>query len=127
MARLQRILHITWLVSDLTRARGFYEGVLGLTPDSARPDLGFAGVWYTLVDGQQIHLMATHNPDPTQGRAAHGGRDRHAAVTVDDLDNLVIALEQAKIAFTRSRSGRAALFVRDPDGNTFELIEADGP
>lgn len=119
---LQHILHVTWLVSDLPRARAFYEGILGLAPDPARPDLGFAGVWYTLPGGQQIHLMALPNPDPTEGRVAHGGRDRHVAVAVAGLDELAATLQQAGVDFTRSRSGRAALFVRDPDGNTLELI-----
>lgn len=123
MAHLQHLLHITWLVSDLGRSRAFYEGILGLSPDATRPDLGFAGVWYTLPAGQQIHLMVLPNPDPAHGRAAHGGRDRHAAVAVTGLEVIATALELADIEFTRSRSGRAALFVRDPDGNTFELIE----
>ena len=29
----------------------------------------------------QIHLMQLPNPDPTTGRPAHGGRDRHTGVT----------------------------------------------
>ncbi len=123
VTRLLHILHVTWLVADLTRARTFYEGILGLAPDPARPDLGFAGVWYTLPGGQQIHLMALPNPDPTKGRVKHGGRDRHVAVAVAGLDAIATALEQAGVNFTRSRSGRAALFVRDPDGNTLELVE----
>ena len=120
---LQYILHVTWLVADLARARAFYEGILGLAPDPARPDLGFAGVWYALPGGQQIHLMALPNPDPTEGRIEHGGRDRHVAVAVTGLDELAATLERAGVDFTRSRSGRAALFVRDPDGNTLELVE----
>lgn len=120
---LQHILHVTWLVADLPAARAFYEGVLGLTPDHDRPDLGFAGVWYTLPGGQQIHLMALPNPDPIKSRVEHGGRDRHVAVAVTGLDAITIALEQAGVDFTRSRSGRTALFVRDPDGNTLELVE----
>jgi len=120
---LQHILHVTWLVADLARAQAFYEGILGLMPDPARPDLGFAGVWYALPGGQQIHLMALPNPDPIEGRVAHGGRDRHVAIAVTGLDALDAALKQAGVNFTRSRSGRAALFVRDPDGNTLELVE----
>ena len=122
MPALQHILHVTWLVADLARAQAFYEGILGLILDPARPDLGFAGVWYTLPGGQQIHLMALPNPDPIEGRVAHGGRDRHVAIAVTGLDALDAALEQAGVNFTRSRSGRAALFVRDPDGNTLELV-----
>lgn len=123
-AALQGILHITWIVSNLERARQFYEGVLGLRLDESRPNLGFPGVWYTLESGQQIHLMELPNPDPVNGRPVHGGRDRHVALAVDDVEGMAVALEGAGVQFTRSRSGRPALFVRDPDGNTFELVEA---
>jgi len=120
---LQGILHITWIVSNLEHARQFYEGVLGLRPDESRPDLGFSGVWYMLESGQQIHLMELPNPDPVIGRPVHGGRDRHVALAVDDIEGIAVVLEGAGIQFTRSQSGRPALFVRDPDGNTFELVE----
>jgi glyoxylase I family protein len=33
-----------------------------------------------------------------------------------------VALDGARIAYTLSRSGRAALFCRDPDGNALEFI-----
>jgi glyoxylase I family protein len=32
-------------------------------------------------------------------------------------------LEAAGVSYTLSRSGRRALFVRDPDGNALELME----
>ncbi len=124
MTKLQGILHITWIASNLEYARQFYEGVLGLRLDESRPDLGFSGVWYTLESGQQIHLMELPNPDPAHGRPEHGGRDRHVALAVDDIAGMVVALEGAGVQFTLSRSGRPALFVRDPDGNTLELVEA---
>ncbi|MEQ6341114.1 MAG: VOC family protein [Gammaproteobacteria bacterium] len=123
MTKFQGILHITWIVSNLERARRFYEGVLGLRPDESRPDLGFPGAWYVLESGQQIHIMELPNPDPANGRPVHGGRDRHVALAVDDVEVMALVLDGAGVPFTRSRSGRPALFVRDPDGNTFELVE----
>jgi glyoxylase I family protein len=53
----------------------------------------------------------------------HGGRDRHLAALVSDLDAVAARLDGAGIGYTLSRSGRRALFVRDPDANTLELIE----
>jgi glyoxylase I family protein len=53
----------------------------------------------------------------------HGGRDRHVALSVADMDVLMAALEAAGVAYTLSRSGRRALFCRDPDGNAIELVE----
>lgn len=123
MTKFHGILHVTWIVSDLERARQFYEGVLGLRLDESRPDLGFSGVWYTLESDQQIHLMELPNPDPVNDRPAHGGRDRHVALAVDDVEGMASSLEGSGVPFTRSRSGRPVLFVRDPDGNTFELVE----
>jgi catechol 2,3-dioxygenase-like lactoylglutathione lyase family enzyme len=72
-----------------------------------------------------IHLMEVPNPDPTDlaARPAHGGRDRHACFGVDSVSALKIALSAANVSFTASASGRAALFFRDPDGNTLECAE----
>lgn len=122
MIKIRGIMHVTWIVADLDLSRCFYEDVLGLRPDEARPDLGYAGVWYNLGSVQQIHLMQLPNPDPVTGRPVHGGSDRHVALAVGDLDGLAAVLERAGVAFTRSRSGRPALFTRDPDGNAFEFI-----
>ena len=66
-------------------ARRFYRDLLGLAVDDSRPDLAFPGVWFRLGD-RQLHLLEVPNPDPVSGRPAHGGRDRHTAVTVSDLD-----------------------------------------
>lgn len=124
MPGLTRLLHASLLVSDLDRARAFYEGLLGLAPSPQRPEMSFAGVWYDVGDSQ-IHLLALPNPDPLTGRPEHGGRDRHTAFAVSGWAALRQALDEADIPYSLSRSGRRALFVRDPDGNALELIEAD--
>ncbi|HWS04120.1 MAG TPA: VOC family protein [Gammaproteobacteria bacterium] len=123
---LLRIHHASLIVADTARALRFYCDLLGLHTDSTRPDLGYPGAWLQ-IGTEQIHLLELPNPDPVEGRPAHGGRDRHLAVLVDDLDALARALDTAGVAFTRSRSGRRALFCRDPDGNALELIEASLP
>jgi glyoxylase I family protein len=61
-----------------------------------------------------------------QQHTQHGGRDRHVALAVDDLAQLQARLDAAGIACTQSRSGRRALFCRDPDGNALEFIEVAG-
>lgn len=116
--------HVSLLVSDLERAVDFYHGILQLPLDPGRPELGYPGAWLTL-GSRQLHLLQL--PDPagvaTGIRAVHGGRDRHVAMTVTDLDRLMETLSAAAIPFTQSRSGRRALFCRDPDGNALEFIE----
>ena len=114
--------HVSLLVADTQGSLAFYQGILGLDIDPGRPDLGFPGAWLALGEAQ-IHLLELPNPDSIEGRPSHGGRDRHTAVSVTDLDGFAQRLERAGIPYTRSSSGRRALFCRDPDGNAWELVE----
>jgi len=116
-----KIAHIALLVSDLGRAAIFYESILGLRR-VARPQMAFAGIWYELEGGEQIHLMQLHNPYADCEQPGHGGRDHHIALQVDHFDTIKKRLKSAGIAATFSNSGRMALFCRDPDGNTIELV-----
>ena len=122
MSEVIGLHHVSLVVEDSRRSLAFYQGVLGLAIDATRPQLGFPGVWLRLGD-QQIHLLQLPNPDPQTGRPPHGGRDRHTAVAVNDLDGFIARLDGAGIPYTLSKSGRRALFCRDPDGNAWELIE----
>ncbi len=121
--KITALLHSSLLIADLERSRNFYEVLLGLTPSSARPDLGFPGIWYEVGTNQQIHLMQLPNPEQGLQRPPHGGRDRHVALAVNDLEELLGRLEEADIPHTLSKSGRRALFCRDPDGNALEFVE----
>lgn len=67
--------------------------------------------------------MQLPNPDPTEGRPPHGGRDRHVAVSVAKLDPLIARLDGNGVKYTLSMSGRRALFCRDLDGNAYEFME----
>jgi len=116
------LIHAGLLVSDLSAARTFYESVLGLKR-LPRPELPYPGEWYALSAHQQLHLMQLPNPDQASIRPAHGGRDRHIALGVALIQPLTARLDVANIPYTLSRSGRAAVFCRDPDGNTLEFIE----
>ncbi len=117
-----RLHHVGLIVSDLQVAAAFYEGVLGLCRD-ARPELGFPGIFYALEGGAQIHLMQIDNPYAGSVLPAHGGRDRHLALAVADVAAIRARLDAAGLAYTPSRSGRQALFCRDPDGNAIELFQ----
>lgn len=122
MSEVLGIHHASLIVSETERALAFYRDLLGLTVDRTRPELSFPGAWLWVGDGQ-IHLLELPNPDPVEGRPGHGGRDRHLALVVKDLDPLTQRLERAGVEFTRSRSGRRAIFCRDPDGNAVELVD----
>jgi glyoxylase I family protein len=116
-----QIHHVSIIVSDTMKALRFYSGVLGLKT-CERPDLPFPGAWLQL-GAQQIHLLEVPNPDRNEGRPEHGGLDRHTAFLVNDLDAVRQQLELQDIYYTLSKSGRRALFCRDPDGNAVELIQ----
>ena len=122
-ARITALLHAGLLVSDLARAKAFYESVLGLAPHPKRPDLPYPGEWYDLGGGQQLHLMQLPNPDAGSVRPEHGGRDHHIALAVTNMAELKSRLDAAGVTYTASKSGRVALFCRDPDLNTLEFIE----
>ena len=124
MAEIVSLLHVSLMVADLARARAFYEGVLGLKPSPARPEMSFPGIWYEL-GAAQIHLICLPNPDSASERPAHGGRDRHTALGVRGWDELRTRLDAANLPYTLSQSGRQALFVRDPDGNALEMLALD--
>ncbi len=117
------IHHVSLLVENTEKALEFYTDVLGLPVIPERPDLDFPGAWLQIGD-QQIHLLELENPDPVNDRPEHGGRDRHLAMSVADLSELEQRLRNKGIAYTLSKSGRRALFCRDYDGNTMELIQA---
>lgn len=123
MPDIAGLLHAGLLVSDLARAKLFYESVLGLTPSPHRPDLPYPGEWYDLGGGQQLHLMQLPNPDAASVRPEHGGRDRHIALAVRNMEALKSRLDATGVKYTASKSGRAALFCRDPDANTLEFVE----
>ncbi len=120
--KVQSIHHVSLLVADTERALGFYRDLLGLDVID-RPELGFPGAWLAIGD-RQLHLLTLPNPDAEAKRPEHVGRDRHLALVVEGLDELEQRLLQAGITVTRSKSGRNAIFCRDPDGNGIELIAA---
>ena len=108
------------MVKDTQRAIDFYSGVLGLQ-QTERIKLPFPGAWFQLGE-QQLHVLELESQDPTTGRPEHGGLDRHVALTVEELAPVKALLEKAGVKYSLSKSGRPALFCRDPDGNAIEVI-----
>ncbi|VAW93349.1 Glyoxalase/bleomycin resistance protein/dioxygenase [hydrothermal vent metagenome] len=122
MNNFKTILHATYIINDIDASKQFYGNVLGMTLNNNRPNLAYAGLWFDVGNGQ-IHLLALDNPDSTTGRPEHGGRDRHVALQVSSIKMIEKSLNLANIDFSVSKSGRKALFCRDPDGNALEFIE----
>uniref|UniRef100_A0A0A0LWV9 VOC domain-containing protein n=1 Tax=Cucumis sativus TaxID=3659 RepID=A0A0A0LWV9_CUCSA len=99
----------------------------GLQINEARPHdkLPYRGAWLW-VGAEMIHLMELPNPDPLTGRPEHGGRDRHTCLGIRDVSKLKAILDKAGIPYTLSKSGRPAIFTRDPDANALEFTQVDG-
>jgi catechol 2,3-dioxygenase-like lactoylglutathione lyase family enzyme len=112
-------------VTDLARARRFYEEVLGLR-SIPRPDLGaIGGIWYA-AGPCEVHLIEVPDgidvggPPPKLNPLA-----RHAAFAVADYDETLALLQSKGLEILESRrSGQ--LWVCDPDGNIIELIVSRG-
>ena len=118
---LLHLLHSALVVSDLGRSRGFYETVLGLVPIE-RP-LTFPGVWYQ-IGSFQIHLLQSDQIIADGVDPDRWGRNRHLAFAVEDLAATIAHLQSQQWPYQSSASGRAAIFVQDPDGNVLELQES---
>ncbi|KAL0015006.1 hypothetical protein SO802_002075 [Lithocarpus litseifolius] len=118
--------HVGILCENLERSIDFYQNILGLEINEARPDdkLPYRGAWLW-VGSEMIHLMELPNPDPLTGRPEHGGRDRHTCIAIRDVSKLKAILDKAGIPYTLSRSGRPAIFTRDPDANALEFTQVD--
>jgi catechol 2,3-dioxygenase-like lactoylglutathione lyase family enzyme len=115
-------------VSDLTRAKEFYEGKLGLTADEANQPPGVRR--YTCAAGTWLDVY--ESPD-------HAGKSTATLVgwNVDDLERVVdelastgVTFEQydepvktdEKGIFTAEGEFKAAWF-KDPDGNTHAIAD----
>ncbi|XP_021804834.1 uncharacterized protein LOC110749124 [Prunus avium] len=118
--------HVGLLCENLERSLSFYQNLLGLEINEARPHdkLPYRGAWLW-VGSEMIHLMELPNPDPLTGRPEHGGRDRHTCIAIRDVAKLKAILDKAGIPYTLSKSGRPAIFTRDPDANALEFTQVD--
>ena len=105
----------------LSRARAFYQELLGLVPLERPPntDSGNPGAWYQCGD-QQLHLT-------TEKDASEVNRNsrRHPAFRVANLAALRERLEAADIEIISGNPfpGQERFFVRDPWGNRLEFVE----
>jgi catechol 2,3-dioxygenase-like lactoylglutathione lyase family enzyme len=113
-------------VSDMGRAREFYEGKLGLT---VHQDQGDGGRTYTCGEGSTLHVYPS----------AHAGRSGAtlAAWTVDDVGATVDELSANGVTFeqygdpigTNEKGiavlgGQSIAWFKDPDGNILAIEDA---
>jgi catechol 2,3-dioxygenase-like lactoylglutathione lyase family enzyme len=115
-------------VSDMARAREFYEGKLGLSVGTDSGD----NVVYRCGEGTMMHVYSS--PE-------HAGKSTATLASwyVDDIERIVDGLTSKGVVFERYDEGpivtddkgvatfeggaRVAYF-RDPDGNTLSIAQA---
>jgi catechol 2,3-dioxygenase-like lactoylglutathione lyase family enzyme len=118
--------HVSFAITDLERARSFYEGILGLE-QIERPDLGAVqGVWYR-TGGTEVHLIVP--PEGAEVGASPTGISPvagHVAFRVDDYGATRDLLESKGIDVLETGPQAGQMWVQDPDGNVIELIARSG-
>lgn len=122
-----RLHHGSLIVQDLAVSLDFYCNILGMEENTRRPEMNFRGAWLN-VGEQQIHLLNLPQTESILSQQEirqpeHAGRDRHLAIHVTEIEGIKKSLQEKYIPFTMSKSGRQALFCRDPDGNGLEFIK----
>ncbi len=134
MIKARGVNHVALRISDVARASEFYGKLLGLEVvpfpvrdmaqmtkfrDAVVASKGVpaptGGIWFA-AGSTQLHLIAS--PGHTERTGSPFGP--HFALDVEDFDETIRTLKEAKIEFLESPSGRQ-IWILDPDGNTVEL------
>ena len=116
--KLERIHHASLCVSDLARARRFYEEILGLEK-IPRPDFPFEGAWYRAGENE-VHLIVL--PEGTAQETPLNALHRHVGFAVADVGAASEELRARGCDVLGGGEGATQAWVRDDDGNIIELI-----
>jgi catechol 2,3-dioxygenase-like lactoylglutathione lyase family enzyme len=116
-------------VSDMQRARAFYEGKLGLVPDANAENED--NVRYVCGEGSLIYVFASPYAGTAQSTVAGWGVDDIEAV-VDELAANGVEFEQYDLpGLVTDERGIATFegdakvaYLKDPDGNVLSIAQA---
>jgi catechol 2,3-dioxygenase-like lactoylglutathione lyase family enzyme len=115
------VAHMAVFVSDLARARAFYEDLLGFEEPFTLPkaDGSVEIAFVKINDRQWIELF--NRP------AAGEGQLNHIAIYTDDADRMRDYLASQSVAVPervgKGRTGNKNFMVEDPDGHNVEIVE----
>lgn len=123
--RILGVSHAAFFVSDMAKARAFYEGFLGFqSPYSIpRKNPGESLVWIKINDRQSVELF------PGSEVAADADRLYHIAVEVEDADAMVAYLRAKGVpglpptGAPRGKIGNKNFTIKDPSGNGVEFVQ----
>jgi lactoylglutathione lyase len=121
--RITGISHAAFYVSDMAKARAFYEGFLGFQSPFSIPRKNPAEqlVWIKINDRQTVELF------PGSEVAPDADRLYHIAVETDDAEAMRLYLQSKGVAVPPKTAigkiGNKNYFVKDPSGNIVEIVE----
>jgi catechol 2,3-dioxygenase-like lactoylglutathione lyase family enzyme len=104
-------------------ARSFYVGILGFTEQQKpAPMAGRNSIWFA-AGPVNLHLGVEADSD------FHAARRAHPAFTVDNLDEIVLACQRARLPTREDTpvNNFRRTHVFDPFGNRIELMENTAP
>jgi catechol 2,3-dioxygenase-like lactoylglutathione lyase family enzyme len=114
----------TIAVSDIDKAKSFYEGKLGLSGGDDQPDGGHT---YPCGGGTRIHVYPSPDNAGRSGATLAGWLVADVEGTVDELADNGVTFEQYGEPFNTDEKGNARLgdieiaWFKDPDGNTLAV------
>jgi predicted enzyme related to lactoylglutathione lyase len=117
---VQDIAFTVYPVTDMTRARAFYEGLLGLTPAAVYEKNGRHFIEYAVGTG----TFALSNMMTSPDRPAPSGPQPCAALEVRDFATAVVVMQRAGVPFSFGPLDTGVCHmavVGDPDGNALML------
>ena len=128
---IERLDHVLLIVSGMAECVRFYEDVLGCAVESRMPQYGMVEL---RAGSSHLDLVDVAMSEGEWARPAiAGGRNvDHVALRLTHCDARALRehLAALGVAVAEDRTeddGAISLYVRDPSGNTIELIAAGSP
>jgi catechol 2,3-dioxygenase-like lactoylglutathione lyase family enzyme len=121
--KITGISHAAFYVSDMKKAREFYEGFLGFQSPFSIPRKNPAEqlVWIKINDRQTVELF------PGSEVAPDAERMYHVAVETDDAEAMRVYLKSRGVTVPEKvgvgKIGNKNYFIKDPSGNIVEIVE----
>jgi catechol 2,3-dioxygenase-like lactoylglutathione lyase family enzyme len=124
--RIVGISHAAFFVSDMAKARAFYEGFLGFASPFSIPrkNPNEHLVWIKINDRQSVELF------PGSEVASDADRLYHIAIEVEDADAMLAYLRAKGVAGLPpsatspiGKIGNKNFTIKDPNGNGVEIVQ----
>jgi catechol 2,3-dioxygenase-like lactoylglutathione lyase family enzyme len=122
-----RVYETVLYADDVPACAAFYKDALGLRLIEPIDDLAAA---FRLADGGVLLIFdPERSSQPGRPVPSHGARgEGHVALSVEDVDAVATELRERGIEIEREITwppGGRSIYIRDPAGNSVELIEGE--